>query len=61
MEARAAFRAVLGVDDETWARARAWAIPHVGAIPYYRETNQNMVEGALHTIGEVLSDIAIGD
>ena len=59
-EARNVFRDALSVDDVTWARARAWAIPHVGAIPYYRETNRNMVEGALQTIGEILADLESG-
>jgi aminoglycoside phosphotransferase (APT) family kinase protein len=56
-ESRGVFRDALSVDDGTWARARGWAIKHVGAIPYYRETNQAMVDSALHTIGEVLGDV----
>ncbi len=57
-ESRNTFRAALDVDDATWARARGWATRSVGAISYYRETNQHMVDGALRTIGEVLADLA---
>ncbi len=53
---RDVFRAALDVDDVTWARARGWAIPSVGAIHYYRETNPAMLAFGLHTINEVLAD-----
>ncbi len=53
-ESRDVFRAALDVDDATWARARGWAIPMVGALHYYRHTNRAMVDGGLHTIREVL-------
>jgi len=55
-ESRAAFRAALDVDDATWARARGWAMPSVGALHYYRQTNPSMVAFGLHTINEVLED-----
>ena len=55
-ESREVFRAVLDIDDATWARARGWAIPSVGALHYYRHTNLAMVRFGLHTIAEVLSD-----
>lgn len=55
-EGRRVFRETLEIDDATWARARGWCIPQVGAIPYYRETNQAMVDGALCTVNEILLD-----
>ncbi|MCP9957829.1 MULTISPECIES: aminoglycoside phosphotransferase family protein [Streptomyces] len=37
--ARSAYRDALDLDEETWARARAWAIAvGVSGIPYYRDT-----------------------
>jgi aminoglycoside phosphotransferase (APT) family kinase protein len=54
---RQIFRAELGVDDETWLRARGWAMRSVGALDYYRHTNPAMVAGGLHTINEVLTDL----
>lgn len=54
-------RSMLNVDDATWVRARGWATRSVGAIPYYRETNQHMVDGALHTIAQVLADLELAD
>ncbi len=55
-DSRQIFRAALDVDDATWARARGWAIPSVGALHYYRHTNPAMVEFGLHTINGVLAD-----
>lgn len=55
-KSRNVFREALDVDDVTWARARGWAIPSVGALHYYRHTNPAMVRFGLHTIAEVLSD-----
>lgn len=55
--ARAGFRASVGVDDATWARARGWALVFgVVAIPYYRETNVVMTANARYAIAEVLAD-----
>lgn len=37
-ESRQAYRAALGVDDDTWVRARGWALSlQLIAIPYYRK------------------------
>jgi aminoglycoside phosphotransferase (APT) family kinase protein len=39
-ETRDVFRAVLQVDDATWARGRGWALSvGVIALPYYQDTN----------------------
>lgn len=54
---RAVFRQALQVDDETWARARGYALHQaLLIIPYYPETNPEFVTMAKRTIGEVLSD-----
>lgn len=55
-ESRDVFRAALGVDDATWARARGWALTGVGALPYYRDTNPAIVARARHQICEALVD-----
>lgn len=55
-ESREVFRAALAVDDATWARARGWALTSVGALPYYRDTNPEIVAEARHAIDEVLAD-----
>ena len=54
---RPAFRAKLGVDDETWARGRGWALS-VGliALPYYKDTNPVLAATARQLIREVLAD-----
>jgi aminoglycoside phosphotransferase (APT) family kinase protein len=54
---RAVFREQLGVDDETWARARAYALHQaVLIIPYYRDTNPGFVTLARRTVEQVLLD-----
>jgi aminoglycoside phosphotransferase (APT) family kinase protein len=56
-EARAIFRAELGVDDATWTRARGWALSTgLIALPYYVETNPVLAENARFRIREVLAD-----
>jgi len=53
---RAAYRAALAIDDDTWARAAGWAVTAVVGIPYYRETNPEIVERALRRLLGVLED-----
>ena len=56
-EARPAYRAVLGLDEATWARGRGWALSWaVIALPYYLETNPTFVTLARRTIDAVLTD-----
>lgn len=56
-DARGTFRAVLGVDDATWTRARAWALSvWVAVLPYYAETNPTFSAIARRAIAEVLAD-----
>jgi aminoglycoside phosphotransferase (APT) family kinase protein len=52
---RADFRALLDVDDDTWARGRGWAL-RVGviALPYYRDTNTALAATARVLIREAL-------
>jgi aminoglycoside phosphotransferase (APT) family kinase protein len=55
-ESREVFREALSVDDETWARGRAWMLTGVMAIAYYARTNPTIVAEAQHALAEVLAD-----
>ncbi|MEX2206293.1 MAG: aminoglycoside phosphotransferase family protein [Myxococcota bacterium] len=56
-EARAVFRAELGVDDATWARGRGWALSvSLVALPYYQTTNPVHAALSRHAIAELLAD-----
>jgi aminoglycoside phosphotransferase (APT) family kinase protein len=56
-EARRVFRAELGVDDDTWARGRGWALSlALISIPYYRTRNPDIGRGGSRIIDEVLAD-----
>lgn len=57
-ESQRAFRAVLAVDDATWARGRGWALS-VGAIalPYYRHSNPVLAGISRRAIDAVLADM----
>jgi len=56
-ETRPVFRARLGVDDATWARARGWAVSQaVIALPYYLETYPAIVREARRWLREALAD-----
>ena len=57
---RATFREALGfVDDAMWLRGRAWATEAaLTALPYYRDTNPDIVARSWHTVHEVLADDA---
>lgn len=57
-DGRARFRAALDVDDDTWNRARGYALHQAALIiPYYPETNPEFVALAKRTVGEILADI----
>lgn len=57
VESRGSFRALLGLDDATWARARGWALScAVMALPYYRETYPAFADLARRTLETVLAD-----
>jgi aminoglycoside phosphotransferase (APT) family kinase protein len=56
-EARQIFRSEAGLDDDTWARGRGWALSlGLVALPYYRETNPGFAAVARHVIDEVLAE-----
>ena len=56
---RKVFRKALGVDDETWNRARGFALHQASVIiPYYRKTNPDFVTMAARTIGEIVSELS---
>jgi aminoglycoside phosphotransferase (APT) family kinase protein len=54
---RETFRGALDVDDDTWTRARGFALHQAAMIiPYYGETNPGFVVLAKRTVEEVLAD-----
>ena len=56
-ESRAVFRALLQVDDATWARGRGWALSFgLIALPYYQATNPVLAGTARRAINEALTD-----
>jgi aminoglycoside phosphotransferase (APT) family kinase protein len=56
---REQYRSVLNVNDETWRRARGFALHQAAiAIPYYVETNPRFVALAQRTIEQVLLDVS---
>lgn len=55
---RDAFRGCILADEDTWQRARAYALHQAAlTIPYYRHTNPQFVSLALRTVKEILSDM----
>jgi aminoglycoside phosphotransferase (APT) family kinase protein len=55
---REQYRSVLNVDDETWRRARGFALHQAAlAIPYYVETNPRFAALAQRTIEQVVLDV----
>ena len=59
-DSRQVYRESLGfVDDAMWLRGRAWAVSAaVQALPYYRETNQDIVDRSWRAVRAVLEDLA---
>jgi aminoglycoside phosphotransferase (APT) family kinase protein len=57
-ETRAVYRDALGfVDDAMWLRGRAWAASAaIQALPYYRDTNPDIVARSWRAVREVLAD-----
>ena len=56
---RAVFRERLGfVDEPMWLRGRAWAVSAaVQALPYYRDTNPDIVARSWRAVNAVLADL----
>jgi aminoglycoside phosphotransferase (APT) family kinase protein len=53
---RPLFRAIVGADDATWARAKGWALTQgLEALPYYWNTHPGMVAMARHVIAAALA------
>ncbi len=58
---RGVYRAVLQVDDATWARGRGWALSvALIQLPYYQSTNP-VLAASSRVIGEVLADHRSGE
>jgi aminoglycoside phosphotransferase (APT) family kinase protein len=59
-DARAVYRATLGIDDATWARGRGWTLQQaVMFIPYYAATIPDGVAAAQRRLDAVLRDGAL--
>ncbi len=57
--AREAFRQAVGVDDNTWQRARAWALSiALNTFPYYWRTMPDRCAGRVAIVRAVLADAA---
>ncbi len=57
-EVRLIYRQALAVDEDTWIRARGWAILRgVMGYDYYRTTNPEFAANAWHSLQEVLAEI----
>ena len=55
---RETFRQEMNVDDDTWTRARGYALHQaLLIIPYYRKTNPEFVNMAKCTVEEVLAEL----
>jgi len=55
-ESRAAFRAHLDVDDDTWRRAKGWVLTRIFGVAYYETSNPVFSIDARRAINEVLAD-----
>ncbi|MET0233505.1 MAG: aminoglycoside phosphotransferase family protein [Kibdelosporangium sp.] len=59
---REVFRAAVGVDEETWARGRGWALSFaLVALAGYAGTDSPLVPVAHHAISEVLTETDPGE
>ena len=55
--ARRVLRQALDVDDDTWLRARGWALSgSLIALPYYMRTNPGIVAQSWRTLREAVGD-----
>jgi aminoglycoside phosphotransferase (APT) family kinase protein len=55
-ESRRRFRARVEADDDTWSRARGWALTRITNVAYYAKTNPRFAADAVATITEALAD-----
>ena len=55
--AREVYRAELGLDDDTWARARSWAIMvGISGVAYYWHSFPSFVNECLRRLGNIIGD-----
>jgi aminoglycoside phosphotransferase (APT) family kinase protein len=60
-DGRAAFRSALGADDADWARGRGWALAvALAAMPYYKDTNPELVARGRQVVAAILADHKTG-
>jgi hypothetical protein len=50
------FHAAVNVDDDTWSRARGWALTRISNVAYHATTNPRFAADAVATITEALAD-----
>jgi aminoglycoside phosphotransferase (APT) family kinase protein len=56
-ESRRAYRQALSVDENTWVRARGWALSlKIIAIPYYRDRDPDAIPGGQQVVADLLAD-----
>lgn len=55
-DARDTYRDALDIDDASWERGKGWVLTGVYGIPYYRDTNPQLVANAITGIEAVLAD-----
>lgn len=57
-DARAIFKETLGIDENTWARGKGWALSIALIImPYYKDTNPVLMSVARRIIEEITHDL----
>jgi aminoglycoside phosphotransferase (APT) family kinase protein len=55
-EARRVFRSAMSFGDDTWARARGWALAFVVGVAYYSQTNPGFAAECRATLTAALDD-----
>lgn len=56
-DARKIFKETIGIDENTWARGKGWALSIALIImPYYKDTNPVLMSVAKRIIGEITSN-----
>ncbi|HEY8719461.1 aminoglycoside phosphotransferase family protein [Pengzhenrongella sp.] len=56
-ESRRIWREELTPDDESWTRAKGWALEQaIGALHYYEHSNQGMFSAARRTLNELIKE-----
>lgn len=60
-DSRRAFRDGLEFDEETWQRARGYALARIFNVAYYEQTNPDFSADAVRVVSNVLADCGTGD